>query len=137
MMATMKNVTIDENNEALVAFAQTIDFAELFNHTKAHTKVECEFHQPEITTTRGNVHIGFMSHDIAAQTGAFAAILERCYLGSFSNYVFKDKETGELGYWVTVNIRYEHKDGGSNGMDVVTGWYKESTGWIFKNAGQR
>jgi len=136
MLANMKNVKMDENNEEMVAFAQTIDFTELFNHVKALTKVGCEFHQPEITSTRGNVHIGFMSHDIADQTGAFAAILEKCYLGSFSNYAYRDKETGELGYWVTVTIQYEHKNGGSNGMEVVTAWYKESTGWTFRNAGK-
>jgi len=136
MTATMKKVTIDEHNEDLVAFAQTINFDELFNHTKAYMKVDCEFHQPEITTTRGDVYISFMSHDIASQTGAFAAILERCYISSFSNKVFTDKETGELSYWVTVSIQYEHAGGGSNGMDVVTAWYKESTGWMFKNAGK-
>ena len=132
MLATMKNVTIDNHNEDLVNFAQTIDFSELFNHVKAYMKVECDFHQPEITTTRGNVHISFMSHDIASQTGAFAAILERCYLSSFSNKVFKDKETGEIGYWVTVSIQYEHAGGGSNGMEVVMAWYSESKGWVFK-----
>ena len=136
MMANMKNVTIDENNEKLVNFAQTINFDELFKYTQAYMKVDCEFHQPEITTSRGTVHIRFMSHDIASQTGAFAAILERCYLSSFSNYVFRDKETGEIGYWVTVSIQYEHTGGGSNGMDVMTAWYKESTGWTFKNAGK-
>ena len=132
MLATMKNVSIDNHNEDLVAFAQTINFEELFNQIKAHTKVECEFHHPEITTTRGNVHIGFMSHDIADQTGAFAAILERCCLASFSNGVFKEKETGELCYWVQVSIRYDHKGGGSNGMEVFSAWYSEAKGWTFR-----
>ena len=135
MLANMKNVTMDENNEEMVTFAQTIDFTNLFNHVKALTKVECEFHQPEITTNRGSVYISFMSHDIASQTGAFAAILERCSLSSFSNRVFCDKETNELGYWVQVSIQYDHKGGGSNGMEVVTAWYNASTGWVFKNAG--
>ena len=136
VLATMKNVTIDEHNEELVNFAQTINFAELFKHTKAYMKVDCEFHQPEISTTRGTVHIRFESHDITSQTGAFAAILERCYLSSFSNYFYRDKETGEIGYWVTVSIQYEHAGGGSNGMDILTAWYKKSTGWTFKNAGK-
>ena len=135
MLATMKKVTIDEHNEDLVAFAQTIDFSELFNHAKTYAKVECEFHQPEVSTIRGDVHIRFMSHDIANQTGAFAAILERCYLGSFSNKVYKDKETGELKFWTQVNISYDHKNGGSNGMEVFTAWYSASEGWIFRNLG--
>ena len=135
MLAIMKRVEINEHNEELVNFAQTINFEELFNHAKAYAKVNCEFHQPEISTTRGDVHISFMSHDIASQTGAFAAILERCSLSSFSNKVYADKETGEIGYWVQVSIQYEHKGGGSNGMEVLTAWYKDSTGWTFRNAG--
>ena len=75
-----------------------------------------------------------MSKDITNQTGAFAGILENCCIGSFSNRVFNDKETNEPGYWVQVNIQYQHKDGGSNGMEVVTAWYTDAKGWIFRNA---
>jgi len=137
MNATMKKVTVDNHNEDLIAFAQTIDFTQLFEHTKEFAKVDCTFHQPEITTIRGNVHIGFMSTDITEQTGAFAAILERCYLASFSNRVHTNTETGELGYWVQVSIQYEHKGGGTNGMEVTTARYTENGGWTFRNAGQR
>jgi hypothetical protein len=77
-----------------------------------------------------------MSEDITSQIGAFAAILENCYIHSFSNGVYKDKGTGELCYWVSVNIRYEHKNGGSNGMDMVRADYR-SSGWEFSDAGQR
>ena len=135
MLAIIKNVTIDNNNEELVNFAQTIDFTELFNHTKEAMKVECNFYQPEITTTRGDVYIRFMSDDITSQTGAFAGILENCCISSFSNGVYKDKETGEPSYWVQVNIQYSHKSGGSNGMEVLTGWYTDAKGWTFRNAG--
>ena len=134
MLATMKNVTIDNNNEELVTFSQTIDFSELFQHVKNLVKVECSFYQPEITTNRGDVYIRFMSDDIASQTGAFASILENANISSFSNGVYKDKETGEPGYWVQVNIQYQHKGGGSNGMEVVTAWYTDGKGWVFKNA---
>ena len=132
----MKKVTVDNHNEDLVAFAQAIDFTPLFEHTKELAKVDCAFCQPEITTIRGRVHISFMSDDIASQTGAFAAILERCSLASFSNGVFKDEETSELGYWVQVSIQYEHKGGGSNGMEVTNARYTENGGWTFRNAGQ-
>jgi hypothetical protein len=135
MLATIKNVTIDNNNEELVTFAQNINFEKLFNHIKETMKLECNFYQPEITTTRGDIYIHFMSDDISNQTGAFAGILENCYIGSFSNGVYKNKETGEPGYWVQVNIQYQHKNGGSNGMEVVTAWYDNTKGWIFKNAG--
>ena len=133
MLAILKNnVTVEEHNEDLVAFAQTIDFSALFSQVKEITKVECNFYQPEIDIARGSVYISFISEDITNQTGAFAAILKHCYLASFSNGVFRDKETGELGYWVQVSIRYEHKDGGSNGMEVVTAHYTDANGWMFR-----
>ena len=37
---------------------------------------------------------------------------------------------------VGVSIRYEHKDGGSNGMEVLRAWYKNGT-WTFPDAGER
>ena len=136
MFAAMKNVSVDNRNEKLVAFAQTVDFTELFNHVRGFIGITCSFYQPEITTSRGDVYISFMSDDITAQTGVFAVILKRCNIQSSNNGVYKDRETNELGYWVGVNIRYEHKDGGSNGMEVLRVWYKNGV-WIFLNAGER
>jgi hypothetical protein len=58
-------------------------------------------------------------------------------LQSFSNGVYINKQTNEPSYWVNVTIQYQHKDGGSNGMEVLRGWYKASTGWVFQNTGER
>jgi len=125
------------HNENFVKFAQTIDFTMLFDHIREFTKVDCEFAQPEIITNRnGSVHIEFSSENIASQTGSFSAILERCVLASFSNYVVQDKETDELRYWVDVSIRYSHFDGGSNGMDVCLAEYRKGE-WSFRDAGER
>lgn len=138
MKAIMKKVEITESNEALVNFAQTIDFAELFDHIKGFVKIDCGFQQPEINTGRtGEVYITFQSEDITHQTGTFSFILKECVLGAFSNSVYREKETGELGYWVSVSLQYQHKDGGSNGMDVCRAWYTDSKGWIFKNTAER
>ena len=138
MKAAMNNVTITENNEALVNFAQTIDFDELFSHIEGFVKIDCGFQQPEITTSRnGDVYIEFTSADIKDQTGPFAFILRKCHITYFSNGVYRDKETQEIRYWTTVSIRYEHHDGGSNGMDVCRAWYTDSDGWGFKDAGSR
>ncbi len=136
MKAAMKNVTIDSDTIGdYVAFAQNIDFTELFDHLKAFTKSDCAFYQPEITTRRGEVYINFMSDDIAAQAGPFAAILERCSLHSFSSGIRTDKETHEPAYWVSVSIQYEHKDGGSNGINICRAYYTEHGRWIFCDAG--
>ena len=136
MKAIVKNATITNENEELVNFAQTIDFAELFDHIKAFAGINCTFQQPEISTNRNTeVFIRFMSDDIASQTGPFAAILKRCNISSFSNSVRRDRGTGEVKYWVIASIQYDHKDGGYNGMEVCRAWYTHSEGWVFKDAG--
>ena len=135
MKAVLKNVTIDNDNDALVTFAQTIDFAPLFEHVKAFTGVNCSFYQPEITTRGGQVYISFMSEDISPQTGVFAAILAHSYIHSFSNGVFSDKATGQPAYWVSVDIRYELKRGGSNGMEIFRAGYRRGE-WEFSDVGE-
>ena len=138
MKANLKDVTINERNEALIKFAQTIDFTELFNHIEGFIKINCGFGQPEITTGRnGDVYVEFTSVDIKDQTGPFAHILRKCHITYFSNGVCRNKETQEIRYWTTVSIRYQHHDGGSNGMDICYAQYSDSEGWTFKNAGQR
>ena len=137
MKPIMKNVTIDNHNEELVAFAQTIDFTALFDHIKTFTGVNCSFYQPEITTKRGEVYISVMSDDIAAQTGAFASILGNCCLASVGNKVVREKETNEMLYWVIISLRYEHKDGGSNGMTVLHASYRQNGEWTVLDTGAK
>ena len=136
MKATMKNVAITNENENLVNFAQTIDFAELFDHIKAFANIDCSFQQPEITTSRnGEVYINILSDDISSQAGVFGNILKRCYIQNSSGGVCKDRETGEVKYWGIISLAYSHKDGGSNGMELCRAWYTDSDGWVFKDVG--
>ena len=135
MKAIIKNIASENINDDRVSFAQTIDFSELFDHIKVFTGVTCNFNQPEISAIRGNIYISFTSENIAEQTGPFSAIFKNCYFYSFNNGVNRNRETNELGYWVSVDIMYEHKDGGSNGMDVIHASYTERTGWVFRDAG--
>jgi len=137
MKAIIRNVEATEYNKNAIAYAQTIDFAPLFDHLKAFAKIDCEFQTPEIYTSRcGDVHVDFTSDNIVPQTGPFSVILESCVLASFSNYVVTDKVTGELRYWVSVSVRYSHLDGGSNGMELCMAEYRDNT-WTFRNAGSK
>lgn len=124
---------IGDADKELVNFAQIIDFMALYKRIKASARVACSFGRPEINISKGNIHIEFISENIACQTGPFSAILERCYIHSFSNSVFKDKDTGDLKYWVSVHIRYEHKGGGENGMEMGTALYCDGK-WEFVGA---
>ena len=136
MKAIVKNATVTEENAPLVIFAQSIDFTELCDHVKDFTGANCKFQQPGVVTDRsGGVYIEILSDDITYQTGPFSRILKKCQFQSDSNGVCRDRESGELKFWVIMSITYSHKDGGSNGMEVCRAWYNDSEGWIFKDMG--
>ena len=138
MKAIINDIIRTDSNKELIVFAESIDFTELFESIKSFTSTACVFNQPEIETNKnGGVFIRFTSEDIANKCGPFAAILKKCTIENFSNGVYRDKETDEIKYWVSVSIRYTHLDGGSNGMDICWGVYTEDDGWEIKNAGSR
>jgi hypothetical protein len=136
MKATLQNVTINERNKDLIDFALNIDFSELCEHAAALAKVECNFQAPEIVQNRsGELFVDLTSDDITAQTGAFAAILKSCYIRQFSTGIFRDKTTGEPRCWVQLSMSYQHKNGGSNGMNLLDAWYNDREGWAFRDVG--
>jgi hypothetical protein len=134
MKPLMKKVKAEYANDELVAFAKTIDFTELFDHINAFTGISCGFKQPVVQANYCGVYINFMSWDIGGQTGPFAVLLKRCYFHSFNNSVYKDRETGEPGYMAGVRIHCQHKDGSSNGLDVLRARYRSGV-WEFLDAG--
>lgn len=137
MKVIIKDVVRTDDNEELIAFAETIDFTELFDSIEAFTNITCSFNQPEITgNSSGSVAIRFTSANVANQCGPFAAILKECTIENFSNGVCRDIETNEIKYWVCVSIRYQHIDGGSNGMDICWADYTVKNGWRIRNAGE-
>ena len=138
MNAMVKNATLSEENVPLALFTQSIDFSGLYDHINSFAGINCKFQQPGITSERsGRLYIDIQSDDIKYQTGPFGKILKNCRIQSGSSEIFRDKDTGDPKLWVVIMIRYEHKDGGSNGMKVCHAWYTDSKGWIFKDTGKR
>ena len=137
MKATMNdNVKITEYNKDLIEFAQTIDFTDLFDRVREIADVKCQFQTPKITTNyEGSVFIQFESDNIADQCGPFGKILESCQIENFSGYVTRDRDTGEIYYWLTVSLRYRHIGGGSNGMDLCRAQYNHGTWMLFNVEG--
>jgi hypothetical protein len=129
---------INKENEGLVRFAEAIDFEPLFDRIRLGAGVQCEFDQPEIKIWHGqDVYIDFKSENIVEKiSGPFGKILSECYLESCSNCVVLDERTNTNRYWASVHVSYEHKDGGSNGMELLRAEYRDGE-WIFVHAGDR
>jgi hypothetical protein len=118
--------------EQKIEFANGIDFSGLFHHVEMLAGQELTFGKPEVKEKSDRVYIEFQSNNIASSCGVFGRILEYCVIGNFSNSVSEDEKTGELYYWVQVSVSYQHRGGGSNGMELLTAWYKNGE-WSFRD----
>jgi len=122
--------------EQKIEFANSIDFSGLFSHAEGLAGFELTFEKPEVRERYENVTISFKSNDISPTCGIFSRILEYCVIEKFNSEVFEDKETGELKYWATVYVSYQHHEGGSNGMQLFTAWYSNGE-WTFRDVEPR
>jgi len=111
-------------------YARNIDFTGLFRYAETFTQTVLTFDKPEINESSGVISVNFKSENIAHTCGLFGQILESCTVESSSNYVVENYD-GDLRYWVQVSVRYTHKDGGSNGMDLFRAFYENDT-WTFR-----
>jgi len=125
------------NTAEKIEFGKGIDFSGLFRHAELFSGMALTFSKPEVREGRGGgVHIEFQSNNIAASCGIFGKILEYCVIEPFSNSVFEDEETGELRYWASIHITYQHHAGGSNGMDLFSARYSNGV-WEFEDVTPR
>jgi hypothetical protein len=122
--------------EEKIEFANNIDFSGLFSHAEMLAGQKLTFGKPEVKESCGNVYFDFESNDILASCGVFGKALKSCVIGNFNNNVSKDKETNELFYWVSVDLWYQHLDGGRNGSNLFTAWYKKGE-WTFRDASEQ
>ena len=130
-----EGITTMKTTGEKIAFANDIDFTELFRHAEIFTGTVLKFSEPEVTECRDNVNVKFRSENIAGTCGAFGKILEYCHVEPFAHGVTENDETGELRYWAKINLDYRHVDGGHNGMELF--WADYSNGkWEFRDAGR-
>jgi len=122
--------------EEKIEFANSIDFAGLFNHAENITGFGLTFSKPEVRERKGNVSIAYKSNNIADTCGIFGKILEYCVIENFNSLVWEDKEAGELRYWTTAHVSYQHHNGGSNCMELFSAWYSNGE-WTFKDVEPR
>lgn len=100
---------------------ETIDWSPLFKEinkklgTKLNLKMDTTGKRPKI-----------ISPNFVGETGIFKNILEKISVDIF-NYSEKD---GNL--WMTIDVNYTRRNGGSNGMTFLTAWFEDGK-WIFEN----
>lgn len=125
---------------ALTEFNKTIPYDEMFDVAKEISgSKNITFNEPKLVKGRdsGSLYTTYQSNDIKADTGVFSSVLKGARLENF-NSSLSISEDGELSYWGTMSLRYQHNGGGTNGMEIMEYTYKDKTGWdITDSAGYK
>jgi hypothetical protein len=114
---------------ALTHFNKTIPYDEMFDVAKQISgSKNIEFGKPEVVVKNGEVYTKYSSNDIKQDAGIFGSVLKNVKLEEFNSQLYIDKN-GEFAYWGSMDLRYEHNDGGTNGMKLIDYRYNNKTGW--------
>ena len=122
---------MDAKVEALTEFNKTIPYDEMFDAAKEISgSKNITFEEPKLVKGRdsGSLYTTYRSNDIKQDTGVFSSVLKGARLQNF-NSSLSISEDGELSYWGTMELRYQHNGGGTNGMEIMQYTYKSKTGW--------
>lgn len=125
-----KNTAYEKLNaakkEAIKKFSDTIPYQELFKTGSEVAGVKTTFTNP-VVDEKG--YVKYQSEDIRSQCGPFGEVLRECRLQQFNSSITFDEKTNEPYYWGTMDLQYQHNDGGTNGMKVMQYTYSKKNGW--------
>lgn len=104
-----------------------IDYEPLYQHIEDLIGYDLDFTQESKTSARGNrTFIEMYSNDVLDLCGIFQSGLKSCRIECNSS----DGSDDYINVWV--NIRYKLKEGGSNGIPITVGIYKNGQ-WSFRD----
>lgn len=124
----------------LTEFNKTIPYDEMFDVAKKISGLKnVQFEEPKLVNRDGRtLYTKYQSNDIKADTGVFSSVLKSARLENFNSELYIDQQTGEPTYWGSLDLRYQHNGGGSNGMELMRYKYNSKTGWdITDSAGYK
>ena len=116
--------------EAMNKFNETIPYQEMFKTGTEIAGVNTKFTEP-IMDEKG--YVKYQSEDIRSQCGAFGKVLRECRLTQFNSSISFDEKTNEPFYWGSMDLSYQHNEGGSNGMRIMDYTYSTRNGWEMKD----
>ena len=117
--------------EAMNKFNEIIPYQELFKTGTEIAGVNTKFTEP-IMDEKG--YVKYQSEDIRSQCGAFGKVLKECRLTQFNSSISFDEKTNEPFYWGSMDLSYQHNEGGSNGMRIMDYTYSIQNGWEMKDS---
>lgn len=118
-----------DSTQKLLEFAENIDINPLFDKIRSITGLSDLKFTHKIYERNGYVSIQFQSQDISDKIGFLKLIFSEINIEQFNSEVREKNEN--MFWWGTVDFRYKHPHGGSNGCTFLTFRYDERSGWEF------
>jgi hypothetical protein len=111
--------------EEEIRFAELIDLTPLMMFAEKHLGAYFEMDVMEVRHVRGTTFIEFHSKNAINDAGIFKAAFSEVRLASVSGGVRRNKDDHEtlpnvMQAWFSVDLRYAHHGGGTNGASVFT-----------------
>jgi hypothetical protein len=80
------------------------------------------------------VFLEVLSDEIGHMCGAFGKVCTHIYIYTTNSSFTIQEDAYQL--WVYLSMRYHLKEGGSNGVGILTALYSVKRGWTFREIGQ-
>lgn len=121
--------------EALTKFNESMPDDEMYKVAEEISGVKgLTFTKKMHTNYENREYPVYESNDISDKAGVFGNVIKSARIETFNSSLSLDEETGEPHYWGTMSLRYESKNGGSNGMELMDIRYDRKSGWQIKDA---
>ena len=87
----------------------------------------------EIIKVHNGYQVGIESENMKDNAGVFLPCIEEVHVENFGGRICVDADKGEFA-WVPVHLRWKAKNGGTNGLPLVSGYYYfETQTWEFED----
>lgn len=113
-------------------FADSIDLTPLYDKIKQMAGISNIEFTSKVIERPGDVYIDIKSNDLIDSCGLFKLALRECYIETFNSGIVTSKDTNNTYWWGTMDLRYQSKQGGTNGVRFLRFSYNEEPNkWLF------
>lgn len=123
----------ESKDDRLREFAESIDLSPLYNKLKQMLGINDLSFTDKLVARPGNIYIDIKSNNIIDYCGVFKLALSECHVETFNSSIIISEDTNEPYWWGTFDLRYAHKNGGTNGVKFLRFSYNEKPNeWLFR-----
>jgi hypothetical protein len=134
-----KKIRLNETEELPFDVKSAIDDLEKALSKLIKSPVKLEYRVENVSSGFGK-KISFSSNNLVSKSGIFALAIKEVKVSSFGSGIEVKDDKGRSLWWVGIDLRYEGRSAGRNGMNIATGYYdftdSANPRWLFTMAGE-